>query len=45
MDLVRSRPRAAIDVLVVDSDRDTTDTLADVLSSSGFKVAVADSEV
>lgn len=37
-----SARRTAIDILVVDSDRDTTDSLADILTSCGYKVAIAD---
>lgn len=35
--------RRQVDVLIIDDDRDTTDTLADLLSSRGYKVSVADS--
>lgn len=35
--------RRAVDILIVDNDRDTTDTLADVLTSVRHKVAIADS--
>lgn len=34
--------RRAVDVLVVDDDRETTDTLAEILTSHGYRVSIAD---
>jgi DNA-binding response OmpR family regulator len=39
---VLGRPRWAIDILAIDDNRETTDTLADILTSHGFKVYIAD---
>lgn len=37
------RSRRAVDILLIDNDRDTTDTLTDVLTSARHKVAIAES--
>ena len=36
------RPRRAVDVMVIDDNRDTTDNLADILTSNGYTVFIAD---
>lgn len=41
-DLAR-RPRVTIDVLVVDDDKDTSDTVADILTGEGYTVSIAES--